>query len=695
MSKSPGHEPSPTEDRDDASTEPATEQASWYRINPPVFFGAGGLCLVIVLYAVLFQHSADVVFSQVQDWVVVKTGWFYILSVALFLIFVVILAFSSYGRIKLGPDHSEPDYSYASWFAMLFSAGMGIGLMFYGVAEPVMHTMAPPDAAPGTINAAREAMRITFFHWGVHAWAIYAVVALSLAYFAFRQGLPLTIRSAFYPIIGERIHGPIGHAVDTFAVLGTIFGVATSLGVGVIQVNAGLNFLFDAPVSAGVQVGLIAGITALATISVVLGLDGGIRRVSELNIILAVALLLFVMLAGPTVFLFKTLVQNTGQYLSGLVEMTFNLDAYEPTEWLGGWTLFYWGWWIAWSPFVGMFIARVSRGRTIREFVIGVLMVPTGFTFMWMTFFGDTALYLLLIDGFQGLGDAVQADTSVALFRFLEHLPMAAITSTLATLLVITFFVTSSDSGSLVVDMLTSGGTDEETPVWQRIFWAVTEGAIAAALLLAGGLQALQTATIASALPFCAVMLLMCWGLWKAVRADHARRITRYTTTIPPRVAQNPVTWQQRIGRILDHASRDEITAFIDGRLHQAMDKVASEFRARGLDAHVGATPSKARWIEVEHEGVRDFFYSVHARPYSPPSFIMRDTSPRRGEALRFYHAEVYLADGGQGYSVMGWTEDQLIADILDQYEKYLAYLESMKRADGLPEGLEHRRSQA
>ncbi|NCC28323.1 MAG: BCCT family transporter, partial [Gammaproteobacteria bacterium] len=337
---------------------PAAGTKPWILWNPPVFIISALLTLALVLFATLATETAEPLFKSIQGWVIESAGWFYVMAVAGFLIFVIALAASRLGHIKLGPDHSEPDYSYASWFAMLFSAGMGIGLMFFGVAEPVMHFVAPPVGDPEVAEAARQAMRITFFHWGVHAWAIYAVVALSLAYFAFRHGLPLTIRSSLYPLIGDRIYGPIGHTVDIFAVLGTIFGVATSLGFGVIQINSGLNYLFDVPTSVGVQVMLIAGITAIATLSVGLGLDSGIRRISELNMILAVALMAFVLIAGPTVFLLQTLVQNTGMYLSNLFEMTFNLYAYEPTDWIGGWTLFYWGWWIAWAPFVGMFIAR-------------------------------------------------------------------------------------------------------------------------------------------------------------------------------------------------------------------------------------------------------------------------------------------------------------------------------------------------
>ncbi|WP_330970066.1 BCCT family transporter, partial [Lysobacter sp. A3-1-A15] len=321
-------------------TEPAAKPPR-IRINPPVFYTSVVLVRAFVLIAVIWPDASERWSAAIQGWVVETAGWFYVLAVAGFLVFVVLLAVSGYGRIKLGSDHSEPDYSYTSWFAMLFSAGMGIGLMYFGVAEPLMHYTSPPVGDPETVAAARQAMRITMFHWGVHAWAIYAVVGLALAYFSFRHGLPLLIRSALYPLIGERIYGPIGHAVDTFAVLGTIFGVATSLGLGVIQVNSGLNYLFDLPVGIGMQIGLIAVITAMATVSVAFGLDGGIRRVSELNMVLAVVLLLFVLVTGPTVFLLQTLVQNTGMYLSNLFAMTFNLYAYQPTGWIGGWTLFY------------------------------------------------------------------------------------------------------------------------------------------------------------------------------------------------------------------------------------------------------------------------------------------------------------------------------------------------------------------
>ncbi|NZA25617.1 choline BCCT transporter BetT [Luteimonas sp. SJ-92] len=656
----------------------ASGKSSWYRINPPVFFSSALLALAFVALGAFAPEWSERFFGDLKDWVTESAGWFYVLAVAGFLVFVIALAVSSFGRIRLGPDHSTPDYSYPSWFAMLFSAGMGIGLMFFGVAEPLMHYATPPVGDPETVAAARQAMRVTFFHWGIHAWAIYAVVALSLAYFAFRHGLPLTIRSSLYPLIGERIHGPIGHAVDVFAVLGTLFGVATSLGFGVIQVNAGLAYLFDVPVGIGVQMLLIAAITGVATVSVGLGLDAGIRRISELNMILAVALLVFVLVAGPTVYLLQTLVQNSGMYISNLFSMTFNLYAYEPTGWIGGWTLFYWGWWIAWSPFVGMFIARVSRGRTIREFVAGVLLVPLGFTFMWMTFFGNTALHMVMVDGATGLLEAVSADSAVALFQFFELLPLSSITSLLATLLVITFFVTSSDSGSLVVDMLTSGG-EEEGPLWQRIFWALVEGAIAAVLLFAGGLDALQAATIASALPFTVVMLLMCWGMVRAMRIEVTKQLSMREARLAPLGAAGPLDWKTRLRMIAHHPRREEVQGFLDATAKPALLEVAAELQQQGLAARVEGGDDGRVWIEVGHGAEMDFFYSIRPRPYDPPSFAMSDLRHRRAEETRYYRAEVHLSEGGQDYDVMGWHKDELIHDVLDQYQRHRHFLDVVR----------------
>ncbi|MDZ7640980.1 MAG: choline BCCT transporter BetT [Desulfurivibrio sp.] len=662
-------------------SEPRVESGAKPRIliNPPVFIISAVLIVFIAAFAALATDLAVTVFNATQNWIIDTVGWFYVLAVAGFLVFVIALAVSNFGRVKLGSDHSTPDYSYLSWFAMLFSAGMGIGLMFFAVAEPVMHFVSPPAGDPETVAAARQAMRITFFHWGVHAWAIYAVVALSLAYFAFRQGLPLTVRSSLYPLIGERIYGPIGHAVDIFAVLGTLFGVATSLGLGVVQINSGLNYLFDVPTTVGVQVVLIAVITSFATISVVMGLDSGIRRLSELNIFLAFFLLAFVLLFGPTVFLLQTLVQNTGMYISSVFEMTFNLYAYEPTDWIGGWTLFYWGWWIAWAPFVGMFIARVSKGRTIREFVVGVLLVPVGFTFMWMTFFGDTALHMVMVQGINELSEAVAADTSVALFKFFEYLPFSGLTAVVATLLVVTFFVTSSDSGSLVVDILTSGGHDDETPVWQRIFWAVTEGVVAATLLLAGGLAALQTATIATALPFTIIMILMAWGLLRALRIEEVKRVSMQEARVMPRGPHAALNWRERLRNVIHHPGKQEVLQYLNSVVKPALEAVTAELSEQQVDVRTGQGEDGRVWVEVLHGDEIDFYYSVRPRAYEPPALVLRDTRADRVEALKYYRAEVHLKEGGQDYDIMNWGRAYVINDVLEQYERHLHFLQTMR----------------
>ncbi len=489
------------------------------QVNPTVFFTSIVIILGFVFIGVIAPDATYVVFEAVQDFIVVNFGWFYIIAVAVFVIFVLGIAISKYGDIKLGPDDSEPEYSYFSWFAMLFSAGMGIGLIFYGVAEPIWNYIWPPRAEEASSAAFDEAMLFTFFHWGIHPWAIYIIVGMSLAYFHFRRGLPLSIRSAFYPIWGNKIYGPLGDTIDILAVFGTMFGVATSLGIGATQVGAGLSYLFGFENDVTLWVILIAIITLFATISVWLGLDKGIRRLSNFNLSLAGILVVFVFIAGPTLLLLNSLMVNIGTYVQNVVETTFWIDT-ETTEWQGAWTLFYWGWWIAWSPFVGMFIARVSRGRTIREFAIGVMLVPTSFTFIWLTVFGNTGLFFEM----EGIAEISGLEDPEMLFGVLESLPLATLSSIAATLLIVTFFVTSSDSGSLVIDMLASGG-NPNPPRGQRVFWALSEGAVAAVLLLAGGHEALQTAAITTGFPFAAVLLIMAFSMYRALNKESTEKI--------------------------------------------------------------------------------------------------------------------------------------------------------------------------
>lgn len=638
----------------------------------PVFFISAGMIVLVCIYGAGFSDHAAVTFNSVQQWLVINFGWLYMSSIAFFFGFVVYLAFSRFANVKLGPDDSEPDYSYLSWFAMLFSAGMGIGLLFFGVSEPLTHFAQPPSGIGGTAEAANRAMEITFFHWGLQAWSVYIVVGLSLAYFSYRHGLPLSVRSALYPLIGDRIYGPIGHAVDIFAVLGTMFGVATSLGLGVMQVNAGLNYMFDVEVSTSVQILLIACITGMATISVVAGLDAGIRRISELNLLLALVMLVFILMAGPTATLLGALIQNVGGYLSSMVDMTFNLYAYEPIEWMGDWTLFYWGWWISWSPFVGMFIARISRGRTIREFIIGVLLVPVGFTFLWLSLFGNTALTMELADSGVSLVNAALQDAPTALFVMLDQLPWANVMSLVATLLIITFFVTSSDSGSLVIDIITSGG-NEDPPVWQRIFWAVAEGAVAAALLLAGGLSALQAAAISSALPFTFVMFLMCLGLYKGLCGETLRR--PYRPLPAPRIPQSSSTkhWQQRLRALIGEHCQQDVRDFIDSTVRPAMEAVSQQIDKSQLQPKIEESNSMIK-LTVDHGANAEFKYEIRLREYGIPSVAFPNL-PRRDQEKTYWRAEVHLTEGPQNYDAAGYTIEQLTSDLLAQFEMHMQFL--------------------
>jgi len=493
-----------------------------FDVHPEVFFTSGALIFLFIAITLLFQEQTSTTLANIQTAVSNSMGWFFILAVNIYLGMMVFLAVSKFGRIRLGGQSARPDFPLFAWLAMLFSAGMGIGLMFWSVGEPVFHFLAPPldGVAAESAEAAQQAMGITFFHWGLHAWGIYASVGLALAFFAFNWGLPLTIRSVFYPILGDRIYGWAGNAIDILAVWATLFGLAASLGFGVGQISAGLNFLFGTPDTTGMQVGLIFIITGFATASVVSGLGAGVRRLSELNIYLAAALMLFVLAVGPTLFILGSFLQSLGYYVSSLPRLSFWTETFENTNWQNSWTVFYWAWWISWSPFVGTFIARISKGRTVREFVLGVLLLPSVVSCLWMSVFGGSAMYLEL-NNIGTLTDAVNDNVATALFVMLQNFPLTGLTSFIGIILVVVFFVTSSDSGSLVVDNLTSGGK-LDSPVPQRVFWAVMEGVVAAVLMLSGGLAAIQSAAIAVGLPFAIVLLVMCYSLYQGLNREMA-----------------------------------------------------------------------------------------------------------------------------------------------------------------------------
>jgi BCCT family betaine/carnitine transporter len=498
-------------------------------IHNPVFLISGLVVVLFVFLTLAFQESVGPLFDGLRVWLTSNLDWFFLSAGNVFVVVCLVLIVTPLGGVRLGGKDATPDYNYLGWFSMLFAAGMGIGLMFFGVSEPISHynsslggtaledgvrtDWAPLGAAAGDEEAARRlGMAATIFHWGLHPWAIYAVVALALALFSFNKGLPLTVRSIFYPIFGERVWGWPGHIIDTLAVFATLFGLATSLGYGAEQANAGLDYVFGIPSSDNAQVILILAITAVALISVLRGLDGGVKVLSELNMGLAALLLLFVMLAGPTVAILTGFVDNLVAYGEELIPLSTPF-AREDANFSQGWTSFYWAWWISWSPFVGMFIARVSRGRTVREFIICVLLIPSVVSVLWMTAFGGTAITLIEEAGMTQIADAA---LELKLFEMLSGLPLATITSFIGIVLVIVFFVTSSDSGSLVIDTITAGGK-VNAPVSQRVFWCTFEGLVAIALLLGGGLGALQAMAVSTGFPFAIVLLLGCYAIIKGL----------------------------------------------------------------------------------------------------------------------------------------------------------------------------------
>ena len=493
------------------------------RVNRPVFIASALLIVGFIIFGSLFGELAGEVFNQLQSFITHRFRWLFIILMNVAVVFSLYIALSRYGDIRLGHQTEHPEYSLLSWFGMLFSAGIGIGLLYWGTAEPLYHFMSPPMGQAETVETAKQAMSISFLHWGIHAWALYCVVALSLAYFHYRRGLPLSIRSVLYPLIGQKIYGKWGHVVDTLAVFGTMFGVVTSLGLGAMQINAGFSNVFGIPNNVPVQLCLIAIITAMATLSVMMGLDKGIKRLSDINIVLTVLLLGFMLFFGPTQFIIDSFIENIGNYVSQLIPLGFWSEAYSNTDWQANWTIFYWAWWVSWSPFVGIFVARISRGRTIREFIFGVLFIPMLLLFFWFTTFGGSAVHMELMGNY-GLIEAVKADYGSAIFKLIEYYPLTKPLTLVIVVMIMLWFVTSSDSASLVIDMLTAGG-DTNPPKIQRLFWALSQGVIAAVLLVAGGLSALQAVAIIAGFPFAIVVFVMMYCLWRGLTRD---RLTLY-----------------------------------------------------------------------------------------------------------------------------------------------------------------------
>ena len=682
----------------DVQTEGESEPEKPNRLNKVVFFGSAAAILAFSIWAIATPTGAETVIGGAVAWVTEVFGWSYFLTATIIIVFVIWIAASRYGKTKLGPDHSKPDFGIFSWTAMLFAAGIGIDLMFFAVAGPVTHYLTPPEAEPESLEAAQEAVMWTMFHYGISGWAMYALMGMALGYFAFRYKLPLSIRSALYPIIGKRIYGPIGHAVDLAAVLGTIFGIAVSLGIGVVQLNYGLQYLFGIPQGTAAQIGLIVVAVLMATISAISGVDRGIKRLSQLNIILAIVMMIYIMFVAGPIRTLNALVANVGEYLSSLPALTMNTMAYDqPTEWMQDWTLFFWAWWIAWAPFVGLFLARISRGRTIRQFVAATLIVPMMFTMTFLSVFGNAALGIVR-DGNEEFGETTMNFPEVGFYNLLDLHPGALFIAGIATIVGLLFYVTSADSGALVMGNFTSIMSNPRTDasVWLRIFWAAATGLLTMAMLLVGGVDALTNATIIMGLPFSFVMYLIMFGVYKALRVETLRAEAMRTSlwgNLAERTSGRPQrTWKQRIGRAMSYPDRKSANRFIEETVKPALTGVADEISKRGAEAEVvegTAEELDVQFVELKVEMFNEggFYYSVWPEEGLIPSFASR---PVGGEA-NYYRFEVFLNEGNQGYDVMGYSKEQLIGDVLDCYERHLEYLRLHRENAGsspLPEAM-------
>ncbi|HHJ1389923.1 TPA: choline BCCT transporter BetT [Pseudomonas aeruginosa] len=649
-------------------------------MNPPVFYGAAILILLFAAVVIGFPQRAGEWLLAAQTWASQTVGWYYLLAMTLYLIFVVVTALSGYGKIKLGADHDEPEFSYLSWAGMLFAAGISITLFFFCVSEPLTHFLQPPQGEAGTQEAARQAMELLFLHWGLHGWGVFALVAMALAYFAYRHNLPLALRSALYPLIGKRINGPIGYTVDCFGIIATVFGLGADMGFGVLQLNSGLDYLYAIPHTHAVQMVLIVLMMGAAISVAVSGVDKGIRILSDINMLLACSLLLFVLFAGPTQHLLNTLVQNVGDYLGHLPGKSFDLYAYGgPSDWLGSWTVFYWAWWIAWAPFVGLFIARISRGRTIREFVFGVLFIPLGFTLAWMSIFGNSALEQAL-GGASELGRVAIEQPSMALYQMLQNYPWSRTVITVTVLVSFVFFVTSADSGTVVLSTLSAhgGSADDDGPKWLRVFWGSVTALVTGGLLFAGSIDALKSAVVLTSLPFSLILLLMMWGLHKAFYMESQRQRAR-SHSLAPLMSGNGKRsggWKRRLSQAVHFPSRDEVYRFMNDVVRPAISEVSEVFREKGLAVDAQLDPGNASLsLEIGHGEQHRFLYQVLMRGYFTPSFARAGMGGLHLKNRRYFRAEVHLAEGSQDYDLMGYTKEQIINDMLDQYERHLQFL--------------------
>lgn len=652
-------------------TKPPAERV---RVNRVVFCTSALLILSLTLLLIAVPDTAGRVLDVAQSWLTRTFGWYYMLAICGYLVFVVALAFSDFGKLRLGGKDDQPDFSYGAWAGMLFSSGIGISLLYFGASEPLDHYLNPPEGVPSSMQAARHGLQLTFLHWGLHGWAIYALVGLAVGYFAYRHNQPLALRSALFPLFGERwVKGGAGHAVDIFGMFVTLLGLVTNLGIGSMQVASGLEYLFGMEHDRTNLLVVILIMSGVATIAAVSGVENGIRRLSNLNILLFSGLLLFVLLGGQTLHLLNGLVQNVGDYLNGFVLKTFDLYVYgddgaKSERWLGLWTVFYWAWWISWGPFVGMFIARISKGRTVRELVAGVLLIPLGFTLAWLSIFGNTALDLVINQGAVELGKTAVEQPSMAIYQLLEYFPAARIVVGVAVFVGFVLFLTPADSGAVMMANLSckGGHVDEDAPNWMRIFWAVIITLVTIGLLFAGNFAAMQTMVVLAGLPFSVVLVLFMFGLYKAMKQDAQLEQERAELA-----ARGRRGFSERLTQLELQPTQAVVQRFMDKQVAPALREAAAQMSSLGFDVETRLGQSRALMgLRVPMAEGNPFVYEVSLDGYLAAS----NEAPVDGEPevrQRFYRAEVYLHDGSQEYDLMGLRGEQIVRDVLDQFESH------------------------
>ena len=647
----------------------------------PLVIGATLFFVVLLVAMILIApEQTQTLLNAAKSGIFANFSWFYVLAFSVFLGFLVILSVSSLGNIKLGNDEEEPEFGFLSWLAMLFAAGMGVGLMFFGVAEPLTHYLS--DITTGSAeHKQQEALLHTLFHWGIHAWAVYGTIALALAYFGFRYKLPLALRSCFYPLLKERINGKLGDLIDIMALLATLFGVITTLGFGASQLGAGLHQLgWISENSFSLQVVVIAVVMSLAIFSAISGVGKGVKILSELNLTLAFCLLIFVLVAGPTLYLLSAFSDNIGTYLSNLVQLSFKTYVYEQehTGWFSGWTILYWAWWCSWAPFVGLFIARISRGRTIREFIFGVLVIPSMFGILWFTVFGNTAIWLNDGEAAGTLGQMISSPETL-LFKFLDYLPLSGVTGLVSLVVISLFFITSADSGIYVLNNIASRDKSLAAPRWQAVMWGVLMSVVAIVLMQSGGLANLQAMTLLVALPFAMLMLLMCFSLWKGLNADKKYFDTKVN---PTSIFWTGDKWKERLEQMMNQTQEKDILRFLKHTVLPAMRELRQELIGKyDLSVQINTLfeqDEPAVELVIQKDLMRDFMYGVKSIGREVSEQLINDDNLPHIQHSMTYEPYTYFFDGRVGYDVQYMDQDELIADMLKHYERYLSLLDDV-----------------